>query len=167
MSEYSGSEPFAGLLGDDLIDEAETLLTTTEVQQKTGGSVIALIEVGPLDGDRRRGLRPREQPCGEAGCWRSPVQPGRHWPVRASTIRLRRPEEHGPGHHGESQLTDALQTLAAERVEFVEDLTDDLDEWLRQLTKDRERLRTATANSEPITAPPVLVTRSSGLAKRL
>lgn len=36
------------LLGDDLIDEAEDLLTTMmDGQQKTGGSVIALIEVDP------------------------------------------------------------------------------------------------------------------------
>jgi UTP--glucose-1-phosphate uridylyltransferase len=46
--QHVGEEPFAVLLGDGLIDEAEVLLTTMmEVQQKTGGSVIALIEVDP------------------------------------------------------------------------------------------------------------------------
>jgi UTP--glucose-1-phosphate uridylyltransferase len=48
--QHVGNEPFAVLLGDDLIDEAETLLTTMmEVQQETGGSVIALIEVEPAE----------------------------------------------------------------------------------------------------------------------
>ena len=39
-------EPFAVLLGDDLIDEKEDLLSEMiEVQQRTGGSVVALLEV--------------------------------------------------------------------------------------------------------------------------
>lgn len=43
---HVGNEPFAVLLGDDLIDEKENLLTEmVKVQQKTGGSVIALMEV--------------------------------------------------------------------------------------------------------------------------
>jgi UTP--glucose-1-phosphate uridylyltransferase len=49
-----GEEPFAVLLGDGLIAEAEVLLTTMmEVQQKTGGSVIALTPAHP-------GRRPAE-----------------------------------------------------------------------------------------------------------
>jgi UTP--glucose-1-phosphate uridylyltransferase len=74
--QHVGEEPFAVLLGDDLIDEAEVLLTTLmEVQQKTGGSVIALIEVPVADqrlrlrghhGNRGRGLRPCEQLGGKA-----------------------------------------------------------------------------------------------------
>ena len=43
---HMGDEPFAVLLGDDLIDEKEDLLSQmVEVQQATGGSVIALMEV--------------------------------------------------------------------------------------------------------------------------
>ena len=43
---HVGEEPFAVLLGDDLIDEKEDLLSEMiEVQQRTGGSVVALLEV--------------------------------------------------------------------------------------------------------------------------
>lgn len=45
---HVGREPFAVLLGDDLIDERDPLLTTMiDVQQRTGGSVIGLMEVDP------------------------------------------------------------------------------------------------------------------------
>lgn len=48
--QHVGAEPFAVLLGDDLIDEAEDLLTPMmELQRKTGGSVLALIEVDPTE----------------------------------------------------------------------------------------------------------------------
>lgn len=44
--QHVGNEPFAVLRGDDLIDERDELLTTmVKVQAKTGGSVVALIEV--------------------------------------------------------------------------------------------------------------------------
>jgi UTP--glucose-1-phosphate uridylyltransferase len=46
--QHVGHEPFAVLLGDDLIDARDELLSTMiEVQAKTGGSVVALIEVDP------------------------------------------------------------------------------------------------------------------------
>ncbi|CBT75662.1 UTP--glucose-1-phosphate uridylyltransferase GalU [Glutamicibacter arilaitensis] len=46
--QHVGNEPFAVLLGDDLIDERDELLSVmAEVQRKTGGSVIALMEVEP------------------------------------------------------------------------------------------------------------------------
>ena len=46
--QHVGDEPFAVLLGDDLIDARDELLSTMiEVQAKTGGSVVALIEVDP------------------------------------------------------------------------------------------------------------------------
>jgi UTP--glucose-1-phosphate uridylyltransferase len=45
---HVGNDPFAVLLGDDLIDERDALLTTMiDVQERTGGSVIALMEVDP------------------------------------------------------------------------------------------------------------------------
>jgi UTP--glucose-1-phosphate uridylyltransferase len=43
---HVGDEPFAVLLGDDLIDERDELLTRMiEIQRQHGGSVVALIEV--------------------------------------------------------------------------------------------------------------------------
>jgi UTP--glucose-1-phosphate uridylyltransferase len=43
---HVGDEPFAVLLGDDLIDERDLLLEQmVEVQQREGGSVVALMEV--------------------------------------------------------------------------------------------------------------------------
>jgi UTP--glucose-1-phosphate uridylyltransferase len=48
--QHVGDEPFAVLLGDDLIDERDELLTTMiDVQARTGGSVVALIEVCPAE----------------------------------------------------------------------------------------------------------------------
>ena len=45
-SEHVGREPFAVLLGDDLIDERDELLTRMiDVQSDTGGCVLALLEV--------------------------------------------------------------------------------------------------------------------------
>jgi UTP--glucose-1-phosphate uridylyltransferase len=46
--QHVGYEPFAVLLGDDLIDARDELLSVMiDVQAKTGGSVVALIEVEP------------------------------------------------------------------------------------------------------------------------
>ncbi|NDL58318.1 UTP--glucose-1-phosphate uridylyltransferase GalU [Phytoactinopolyspora sp. XMNu-373] len=45
---HVGDEPFAVMLGDDLIDTRDELLSQMlEVQQRYGGSVVALIEVDP------------------------------------------------------------------------------------------------------------------------
>ena len=47
-AQHVGHEPFAVLLGDDLIDARDPLLARmVEVQERLGGSVIALIEVEP------------------------------------------------------------------------------------------------------------------------
>src|SRR5579859_4528213 len=47
-AKHVGNEPFAVLLGDDLIDARDHLLTRMiEVQQRYGGSVVALMEVDP------------------------------------------------------------------------------------------------------------------------
>lgn len=122
--QHVGDEPFAVLLGDDLIDEAETLLTTMmKVQQKTGGSVIALIEVDPtqisaygcaditaIEGEdyvRVNSLVEKpavsEAPSNLAVIGRYVLHP--------SVFSVL--ENTGPGRGGEIQLTDALQTLAA------------------------------------------------------
>jgi UTP--glucose-1-phosphate uridylyltransferase len=122
--QHVGEEPFAVLLGDDLIDEAETLLTTMmEVQQKTGGSVIALIEVDPsqisaygcaditaIEGEdfvRVNSLVEKpaidEAPSNLAVIGRYVLHPSVFGVL----------ENTAPGRGGEIQLTDALQTLAA------------------------------------------------------
>ncbi len=47
-AEHVGSEPFAVLLGDDLIDPRDAVLPRLiEIQQQRSGSVIALMEVPP------------------------------------------------------------------------------------------------------------------------
>ncbi|MDR7160103.1 UTP--glucose-1-phosphate uridylyltransferase [Arthrobacter sp. BE255] len=123
-SQHVGDEPFAVLLGDDLIDEAEDLLTTMiEVQQKTGGSVIALIEVDPsqisaygcaditaIEGeDYVRVNSLVEKPAvGEAPSNLAVI--GRYV-LHPSVFGVL--ENTAPGRGGEIQLTDALQTLAA------------------------------------------------------
>ena len=121
--QHVGDEPFAVLLGDDLIDEHDELLTTMiEVQAKTGGSVIALIEVDPSQ-------------ISAYGCADVSVVEGEDY-VRVNSL-VEKPsvdeapsnlavigryvlhpavfgvlEKTGPGRGGEIQLTDALQTLA-------------------------------------------------------
>ena len=127
-SQHVGNEPFAVLLGDDLIDEAEDLLTTMmAVQQKTGGSVIALIEVDPsaisaygcaditaIDGeDYVRVNSLVEKPAvGDAPSNLAVI--GRYVLHPAVFGVL---ENTPPGRGNEIQLTDALQTLAASEGE--------------------------------------------------
>lgn len=120
---HVGNEPFAVLLGDDLIDERDELLTIMmDVQAKTGGSVIALIEVEPeqisaygcaeieeIDGEsyvrvRRLVEKPsvEEAPSNLAMIGRYVLHP--------SIFDIL--EKTPPGRGGEIQLTDALQTMA-------------------------------------------------------
>ncbi|MCW1250092.1 UTP--glucose-1-phosphate uridylyltransferase GalU [Acaricomes phytoseiuli] len=120
---HVGDEPFAVLLGDDLIDERDELLSTMlQVQQQTGGSVIALIEVEPeqisaygavetaaIDGQdyvqvSRLVEKPPvdEAPSNLAVIGRYVLHP------RVFEVLEQTP----PGRGNEIQLTDALQTLA-------------------------------------------------------
>jgi UTP--glucose-1-phosphate uridylyltransferase len=123
-SQHVGNEAFAVLLGDDLIDESENLLTTMmDVQQKTGGSVIALIEVDPsqtsaygcaditaIEGeDYVRVNSLVEKPA--AGTAPSNLAVIGRYVLHPSVFGVL--EQTGPGSGGEIQLTDALQTLAA------------------------------------------------------
>ncbi|GAA1342392.1 UTP--glucose-1-phosphate uridylyltransferase GalU [Arthrobacter roseus] len=122
--QHVDNEPFAVLLGDDLIDENEDLLTQMiDVQQRTGGSVVGLIEVDPsqissygcadietVDGEsyvkvKQMVEKPsvEEAPSNLAMIGRYVLHP-RVFDVLEKT---------GPGRGGEIQLTDALQTLAA------------------------------------------------------
>jgi len=121
-AQHVGDEPFAVFLGDDLIDERDTLLTQMlDVQQRVGGSVIALMEV-PQDQIRLYGCAavestdtddvvritdlvekpsPDEAPSNLAIIGRYVLTP-------AIFGALRRTK---PGSGGEIQLTDAIQQL--------------------------------------------------------
>jgi UTP--glucose-1-phosphate uridylyltransferase len=122
-AQHVGDEPFAVLLGDDLIDPRDPLLgTMLDVRAEHGGSVVALMEV------------PREQ-VSLYGC--AAVQrTGADGVVRVTGLVEKPPvaeapsnlavigryvlapeifdilRETPPGRGGEIQLTDALQTLA-------------------------------------------------------
>lgn len=125
---HVGDEPFAVLLGDDLIDPRDPLLARmVEVQEREGGSVIALLEVAPeqihLYGcaaveatgeddvvrvtDLVEKPDPAEAPSNYAIIGRYVLDPAIFGILR----------ETPPGRGGEIQLTDALQKLAEdERV---------------------------------------------------
>ncbi|MER6118816.1 UTP--glucose-1-phosphate uridylyltransferase GalU [Streptomyces sp. NPDC001743] len=122
---HVGAEPFAVLLGDDLIDPRDPLLARmTEIQEREGGSVVALMEVAPEqihlygcaavestpDGDvvRVTGLVEKPEP-GDAPSNLAVI--GRYVLDPAVFGVLRDTE---PGRGGEIQLTDALQQLAAD-----------------------------------------------------
>lgn len=121
--QHVGNEPFAVLLGDDLIDERDELLSTMiEVQARTGGSVVALIEVDPAEisaygcadisavdseGHVRVNRLVEKPAMAEAPSNLAVI--GRYVLHPAVFDVL---EETAPGRGGEIQLTDALQTLA-------------------------------------------------------
>jgi UTP--glucose-1-phosphate uridylyltransferase len=121
---HVGDEPFAVLLGDDLIDPRDPLLETMlDLQERYGGSVIALMRVphdqiglyGCAAGSatdeegvvRVRNLvekpSPDEAPSDLAVIGRYVLSPNVFDVLRMTA----------PGRGGEIQLTDALSTLAA------------------------------------------------------
>jgi UTP--glucose-1-phosphate uridylyltransferase len=121
-AQHVGDQPFAVLLGDDLIDPRDPLLTRMiDVQRRRGGSVVALIEVdseqvglygcaaveptGEDDVVRVTGLvekpPPGEAPSNLAVIGRYVLEPGIFDALRRTP----------PGRGGEIQLTDALATL--------------------------------------------------------
>jgi len=124
---HVGNEPFAVLLGDDLIDARDPLLTDmVAIQEELGGSVVALIEVEPsqislygcavaepasatstdVDVVKVSGMVEKpavdEAPSNLAIIGRYVLHPA-VFDVLDKTA---------PGRGGEIQLTDALQTLA-------------------------------------------------------
>ena len=160
-AEHVGREPFAVLLGDDLIDERDELLgPMIEVQSRHGGSVVALMEV------------PREQ-IKLYGCAAVKECDDQTEGVVRITDLVEKPEVENapsnlaiigryvlspavfdvlrstpPGRGGEIQLTDALRTLAIEGTEPVHGMifrgrrydTGDRGEYIRavvQLAVDR------------------------------
>jgi UTP--glucose-1-phosphate uridylyltransferase len=120
---HVGNEPFAVLLGDDLIDARDPLLTRMiEVRERFGGSVVALMEVdpelvsqygcaaiSPTDEDdvvTVTDLVEKPVPGEAPSRW---IIIGRYVcdPVVFDVLR-----ETPPGRGGEIQLTDALKVLA-------------------------------------------------------
>ncbi|MEU9661393.1 UTP--glucose-1-phosphate uridylyltransferase GalU [Streptomyces chartreusis] len=121
---HVGDQPFAVLLGDDLIDPRETLLSRMlEVRDHREGSVIALMEVPP-EQIHLYGCAAVE-PSGEDGVVRVTglvEKPSRedapsHYAVIGRYVLdpavFGILERTPPGRGGEIQLTDALQELAA------------------------------------------------------
>ncbi|WP_418957546.1 UTP--glucose-1-phosphate uridylyltransferase GalU [Streptomyces tritici] len=122
---HVGDQPFAVLLGDDLIDPRDPLLSRmVEVQERQGGSVIALMEVEPeqihlygcaaveatVDSDVVKVTDLVEKPSPEEAPSNYAII-GRYVLDPAVFAILRETE---PGRGGEIQLTDALQKLAAD-----------------------------------------------------
>ena len=121
---HVGDEPFAVLLGDDLIDEKEDLLSQmVEVQQATGGSVIALMEV-PRESISAYGAAAIEAVEGQDGYVKvtglvekpAPEEAPSNFAVIGRYVLSSKVfevlETTAPGRGNEIQLTDALQTLA-------------------------------------------------------
>lgn len=122
-ADHVGEEPFAVLLGDDVIDSRDPLLTRMlEVRERHGGSVVALIEVEPdqislygcaavAETDTADVVRVTdlvEKPAADVAPSRLAII-GRYLLDPAAFDVLRQTP---PGRGGEIQLTDALKTLA-------------------------------------------------------
>ena len=121
---HVGDEAFAVLLGDDLIDEKEDLLSRmVEVQERTGGSVVALMEV-PREAISAYGAAAIEAVEGEDGFVKitglvekpaADEAPSNYAVIGRYVLSpkvFEILEDTAPGRGGEIQLTDALQTLA-------------------------------------------------------
>src|ERR1700689_1234163 len=122
-AQHVGDEPFAVLLGDDLIDSRDPLLVRMiEVRRRCGGSVVALMEVDPEQvsqyGCAAIAATAEEDVVTVTDLVEKPV-PGSapsNWiligrfvcdPTVFEVLR-----NTPPGRGGEIQLTDALKTLA-------------------------------------------------------
>ncbi|RMI43436.1 UTP--glucose-1-phosphate uridylyltransferase GalU [Streptomyces triticirhizae] len=121
---HVGDQPFAVLLGDDLIDPRDPLLTEMiRVRERHGGSVIALMEVAPeqihlygcaavepaADGVLRVKGLVEKPPSGEAPSSYAVI--GRYV---LDPVVFRVLAQTAPGRGGEIQITDALQAMAAD-----------------------------------------------------
>jgi UTP--glucose-1-phosphate uridylyltransferase len=120
---HVGHEPFAVLLGDDLIDERDPLLKRMiEQQQRRRASIVALLEVDPeqihLYGAAKVEPTEEEDVVRITGLVEKPSKESAPSNLAIIGRYVLRPEvfdvlEHtGPGKGGEIQLTDALQKMA-------------------------------------------------------
>ncbi|MFD3687190.1 UTP--glucose-1-phosphate uridylyltransferase GalU [Nocardiopsis sp. NPDC058631] len=124
---HVGANPFAVLLGDDLIESADLLRRMIEVREQRGGSVVALMEVEPEQVSLYgcAGIEPTdeedvvtvtdlvEKPAPEQAPSRWAII-GRYVCDPAVFPVL---QETPPGRGGEIQLTDALRELARRKPE--------------------------------------------------
>ena len=122
---HVGNEPFAVLLGDDIIDARDVLLSRMiEVQQERNASVIALLEVDPslVEMYGIATVQPTEETdvVRITGMVEKPAVGAAPSNFAVIGRYVLRPEvfkvlEHtAPGKGGEIQLTDALQELATD-----------------------------------------------------
>jgi UTP--glucose-1-phosphate uridylyltransferase len=121
---HVGGESFAVLLGDEFMDDASLLVSMLDLQERTGGIVLALLEVG-ADEVNRYGIVSIEHtdqedvvavtglvekpPVGEAPSNLAII--GRYVLPPAIFDAIRRI---GPGSGGEIQLTDAMALMLSE-----------------------------------------------------
>jgi len=125
-AQHVADEPFAVLLGDDLIGERENLLSTMiDLCDETGRSVVAVMEFGPEDLDKY-GVIAGEPDPDRPGVYRVTdmvEKPGRtHAPSNLCVIGryVLTPDifellaHTRPGRGGEIQLTDAMKAQARE-----------------------------------------------------
>ena len=126
---HMGGEPFACLLGDDLVGEDDPLLSEMlEVHERCGCSVVAVQEVAhtdislygsiepePVEGNLYRVVRVVEKPAPEDAPSNFAVI-GRYVlaPEVFDTLR-----EVKPGRGGEVQLTDAINLLARDQAVYA------------------------------------------------
>ncbi|CAN5210481.1 UTP--glucose-1-phosphate uridylyltransferase GalU [soil metagenome] len=120
---HVGDQPFAVLLGDDLIDERDVLLSRMlEVQAERNASVVALLEVDPslvhLYGIATVDATDTEDVVRITGLVEKPSRaeaPSTYAIIGRYVLRpeiFEVLERTAPGKGGEIQLTDALETLA-------------------------------------------------------
>lgn len=122
---HVGDAPFAVLLGDDLIDERDPLLTKMMAEQESrGASIVALMEVDPdqihLYG--AAAVEPTDDPdvVKVTGLVEKPAKDDAPSNLAVIGRYVLNPEifdvleRTEPGKGGEIQLTDALQSLAAD-----------------------------------------------------
>lgn len=129
--QHVGHEPFAVLLGDDLIDPRDELLSVMmETQQKYGGSVIAVMEV-PQEAVSAYGVVDTQGADQSANGAVVPVTglvekpPVEEAPSNLAIIGryvlhpaiFEQLEQTPPGRGNEIQLTDALQAMAGKSTE--------------------------------------------------
>ncbi len=121
---HVGHEPFAVLLGDDIIDERDVLLSRMlEEQQSRNATIVALLEVDPsqvhMYGIATVEASDTEDVVRITGLVEKPTKENAPSNYAIIGRYVLQPEifdilEHTPpGKGGEIQLTDALQTLAA------------------------------------------------------